>query len=147
METTGRRNLTYSSWHRQLGYNCPAQDLDWIEYDRGIPVAVIEVTTGQLSDLQKKVIKNLIQPEIPAYEVSHNEKLTGFHVKQFLGGDFDDMMGWKGYTEFLYQLRGRIPPRFVKPKIKTALDHIYPWISELTQQEKDELIEELQGDF
>lgn len=43
-EKLGFRDERISSWHRGIGYDFPATDLDFplLEYDRGVPAAVIE---------------------------------------------------------------------------------------------------------
>lgn len=149
-ETTNRRDRSYSVWHRKLGQGCtiPCQDIDYVEYDHGVPVAILELTTSRLAEIQKTVVKNLLKgTDIPAYEVRHNIPLTFFHVIQFVGGDYEGELYWRDYVRFLYSLRGKKAPEsaFVKPEVLGPLGHIRPWLSELTEGEKEELVKELTG--
>jgi len=52
-ERTGWRDQEISARHRRWGFNCPAVDVDFmlIEYDEGIPVAIIDYKLG----LQREV--------------------------------------------------------------------------------------------
>lgn len=41
-ERTGWRDLALSERHRRWGWDCPAVDLDFVEYDQGRAMAVVE---------------------------------------------------------------------------------------------------------
>ncbi len=41
-ERTGWRDAWLSGRHRLWGWDCPWQDIDWLEYDNGHPVALFE---------------------------------------------------------------------------------------------------------
>ena len=146
-ETTGRRDLSYSRWHRRVG-GLYGQDIDWVEFHNFKAVAVIEITTSKLKECQKKVIQSLIKPGIPAFEVRTN--LSGFDVVQFIGGDFQETFGWRAYTDWIFSLRNKKPSTYLEPKVMSPLEHVRPWIDVMTDEEKATLVEELtrpKGDF
>lgn len=52
-ERTGWRDQEISERHRTWGFNCPAVDVDFmlIEYDEGVPVAIIDYKFGLHRDV------------------------------------------------------------------------------------------------
>lgn len=98
-EKIGKRFSEYSKWHRGLGSDYLAVDIDFVEYrtDRGI-VAFIDVT-GNLEDeghilnsekyvwqrtkVQRKILSKLSEISgVPAYFVLHTKDLSLFYVYQ-----------------------------------------------------------------
>lgn len=79
-EKTGERNSDYSLWHRSLGPEFLAVDIDFVDYrkDRGI-VGFLAVT-GRCKDEKHILIKLSIGMNVPAYFVIHDDALSIFHV-------------------------------------------------------------------
>ena len=96
-EKTGIRPSEYSKWHRELGPEFLAVDIDYVEYrnDKGI-VALIDVT-GNMEDerhiinskqyiwnrtvVQRKILSHLSKTlGVPAYFVLHTKDLKTFHI-------------------------------------------------------------------
>ena len=145
---SGRRDLSYSFWRRRMR-NLPMVDLDSVEFHNQRPIAVLELTTGKVTAMQERVIAATIRESIPCFSIHHTASLDGFEVSQFAGPKKPEgIFGWRGFTDWIHNLRGLKAPNYVKPVRLTALDHIKPWLSELTEEEKDELARLLApGDF
>lgn len=121
-EKTGERNSDYSLWHRSLGADFLAIDIDWVEYrkDRGI-VGFLAVT-GKCVDekhiinskrfiwerthLERKILKSLSDSiKAPAYFVIHDNDLSIFHVHD-LSKDLSvfQAMNKEEYSNFIKKL-------------------------------------------
>ena len=96
-EKTGKRPSKYSEWHRSLGREYLAVDIDYVEYriGRGI-VAFIDVT-GEMEDeghiinskkyiwkrttIQRKILSTLSKAlGVPSYFVLHTKDMAMFYV-------------------------------------------------------------------
>ncbi len=121
-EKTGQRNTAYSLWHRSLGSDYYAVDIDYVEFrkDRGI-VAFLSVS-GECVDekhiinskkfiwerakLECKILLKLSQEfNVPSYYVIHTADLAIFHVHKI--GDKLDVfkkMNQKEYSNFIKNL-------------------------------------------
>jgi len=63
-EMTGRRDLTYSGFHRTLASYCYMTDLDFVEYrpERGIiAIGEAKLWNGRLTPFQKSVLDDLVK--------------------------------------------------------------------------------------
>ncbi len=122
LEKTNSRQSPYNDWHRNLGQECYAIDIDWIEYRTNKGIVAIICTTGKLKDnnhiinskpmiwtrteLERKIIKEIATKlNVPGYYVIHSEDLTEFHVHN-LREDLKNYirMGQKEYTDFIKNL-------------------------------------------
>jgi hypothetical protein len=106
-EITGVRDLRYSLWHRTIGPEVYATDLDFIEWrnGRGV-VALIEAKQGRgrLSDFQRKVFCELSQrAKIPFYVVRYDETMTRFTVMR-LPDNYADELSKEEYVDWLKKL-------------------------------------------
>ncbi|KKM81716.1 hypothetical protein LCGC14_1326950 [marine sediment metagenome] len=87
-EQTFQRDLVLCELHRQWGYDVPACDIDFLEYDRGNPVALVEYK--KRNDWQSAVINkdsNLTalvrlgnRARIPVYCVFYSPDHSMFRV-------------------------------------------------------------------
>lgn len=134
-ERTGWRDQKLSQWHRQLGFNAPAVDLDFLllEYDKGLPTAIIEykneraqpVSLGHptyhaLSTLAEKA-------EIPFFIVRYKSDLSDFHVtpvnsyakRKLPKGERN--MTEAIFVKFLYWLRGLKCPREILENLQKII--------------------------
>ena len=101
-EITGRRDLTYSRWHRTLPSYCYMVDIDCVEWrsTKGV-VALIETCIGTAIAYKKKfqlrVLKEIAgKLGVPCYLVIYyprnnyprNDKITLFEVYSLQDGEF-----------------------------------------------------------
>ena len=101
-ERTLFRCAEYSAWHRELGFNCPQLDIDfvehiegtvenaWLEYDRNVPVAIIETKAHfqqlDFSNSQLQTLGNLgTMSGLPFFTVQYDSKAF---TKQGYSGTF-----------------------------------------------------------
>lgn len=115
-EITGKRDLSYSKWHRTIGNKYYMIDFDSVEWrnGRGI-VALIECAlnrTTSLQTLQNKKFEFKVYTEAsremraPAYLVIHNFEMTWFEVYKIIN---EKAIPWrkmqrKEYEEFIKNL-------------------------------------------
>lgn len=117
-ERTGIRDLSYSAWHRTLGPNLPACDLDWIEFDRGVPVALLETKHLQAADeniytaslrAQEKLAEMASLPHfIVRYDVDPPAAMFFIEPRNQWAEQYVDSpcyMDEGEYTRFLHDLR------------------------------------------
>jgi hypothetical protein len=96
-EQTGERCSAYSTFHRELGAECLAVDVDWVEYREGRGIVAFIATTGRCVD-SAHILKckphiwnrTVVEREIlcvlsihvgaPAFYVIHSDDLSVFHV-------------------------------------------------------------------
>lgn len=134
-ESTGWRDQFISEWHRKIGYNAPAMDIDgittsegehegaWIEYDHREPVALFEYkTVGHLEARGWSKLIEEIKPltslanraNLPAYLVVYDSRKPRFLPRclTLTGVDYlgDLWLSERDYAAFLYQIRGRTIP-------------------------------------
>ena len=127
-----RHQMELSKRHRLWGYDCPAVDLDMIEYDNGQPVAVIEYSTMRKVGDDGSVGRNLdviartIQPHIGLFVARYNRRWN-FAVDAVNQAAFDitpwPRHGWMpelDYVTWLYSIRGRELPDTVRWAITAA---------------------------
>ena len=96
-EKTGERNSDYSLWHRSLGSEFLAVDIDFVEYRKNRGIVGLIAVTGRLNDEKhilnsKKFIWKRTSVErdilitlskginVPSYFVIHDISLSIFHV-------------------------------------------------------------------
>lgn len=126
-ERTGWRDQALSLRHRKWGYNCPAVDIDFlmIEYDLGIPAALIEYKHefydfGLMSQRTWNAFRVLCDGRIPLFKVVYSHDLTWFEVEPMndLAIKFTPEKVTFSEYEFvtmLYAIRGRMMPVFTPP--------------------------------
>lgn len=129
-ERTGWRDESLSRRHRHWGFDCPGNDLDWIEYDRGEPVALFEYKNEfaeslMLSNELKSrrplsVFKRLAdRANLPAFICRYASDFAAFKVAPLNAESKKQLpdratMSEIEYVRFLYRLRGRKLPRKVE---------------------------------
>lgn len=109
-----------SDWHRTIGYNCPAVDIDLLllEFDKGEPVALIEYKheRAPLQRTSHPSYKALItlgnRAELPVFAVRYDDSLTWFRVTalntyaQVFIPEKQKVMTEPQYKQFLHNIRG-----------------------------------------
>ena len=122
-ERSGWRDARLSARHRQWGFHVPAADIDFLlaEYDAGEPRALVEYKHERAALVSAKsanlhVLSRLAdRAALPAFVVRYGDDLSWFRVRA-LNERARDMlpetqdMTEDEYVEFLYLVRGRIPP-------------------------------------
>ncbi len=111
-----------SDWHRTLGANLPAVNLDYVlvEYDRGQPRALVEYKHQRTKQLDRthptfQALRELCAPrayELPFYVVRYADDCSWFRVLPFniaagvqVSMEPETKMSERGYTKFLENLR------------------------------------------
>lgn len=123
-ERTSWRDEEISQWHRTLGWDCPAIDMDFLllEYDRGVAVAFIEYKreTAPPQNLKHPSYKAMTgvadAAKLPFFIVRYAGDRSWFRVravnkyaKKYL--PVPELLSEVEYITFLYRLRGRtVPP-------------------------------------
>lgn len=117
-ETIGIRPENYSIWHRSLGAEYPALDIDFVEFRKGKIVAFFGVT-GILKDeshivnskrfiwnrteVERKILLELSQKvRVPSFFVIHTDDMNLFHVHK-IGEDLTKFtrMNQSEYADFI----------------------------------------------
>jgi len=136
-ERTGWRDETISRWHRTLGTNCPAVDIDFLmcEYDSEEPCCLVEYkyVSAEQKDLNDPTYRTLIRlgerAILPVFEVRWTHALSDFRVwplnhiaeivaKRLLATEERDVVGRyrlsrDAYVKLLYGIRHRAIPASV----------------------------------
>lgn len=122
-EITGWRDLALNDEHRKWGWNCPAVDLDhlFLEYDKGIPVAVMEYKreTAPLQYLTDPTYRAIIELTkrgcIPFFVVRYAKDFSWWKVRQ--ANEFAEkilpeikIFTRKEWIQWMHQLRGYALP-------------------------------------
>lgn len=96
-ETIGARPSNYSEWHRTLGIDFKAVDIDFVEYRESRGIVGLFGVTGRCKDknhinnskkyiiqrtyVERKILKELAEgKDYSSYLVIHTEDLSVFHV-------------------------------------------------------------------
>lgn len=118
-EKTGERNSEYSAWHRTLGPDYYAIDIDFVEYRMGKGIVAFMAVTGKCVDenhimnskpyiwqrttMEREILLILSQKvNVPAFFVIHTNDLQIFHVHK-IGDDLKEYkkMNRQEYGEFI----------------------------------------------
>tara|TARA_Y100000310_G_scaffold318724_1_gene373138 strand:- start:1642 stop:2037 length:396 start_codon:yes stop_codon:yes gene_type:complete len=126
VERTGWRDQGLSNRHRAWGWDCPAVDIDFLmlEYDTGIPVALIEYKHARAKMQSQnhpsyRAISTLAtRANIPFYAVRYTNDYSQYRIiplndlaKAITPHRID--LSEQDYVNFLYDLRNR-PPHFLR---------------------------------
>lgn len=119
-ERTGWRDERISRLHREWGYDCPAVDIDFllIEYDEGIPVALVEYKHEEAQPVDRdhpsyRAMLHLTSAaDIPLFVVRYSDDLSQWAVTPIgyiarLLIHQKTTMTQAQFIDFLYELRGR----------------------------------------
>jgi hypothetical protein len=141
-EATHWRDEKISEWHRKIGRDAPAVDLDTIvstsdlvvdgynfdmvEYDNMEPVAIIDYKAGDNWKFNANILvqaKLATRAGLPSFVVEYNEDQTQFTVyptneigKKKL--NTNATLSEKQFVKFLYWLRGREVPGEVLARLR-----------------------------
>lgn len=137
-ERSGWRDRDISKRHREWGFNCPATDVDFLEYDQGRGVALCEWKheRAKMYDSEKdvniKALRNLANSaKIPFFVIIRANDLSWFDVypenktakETMTRGGLDDhcfrATSELDFVQFLYWLRGRVVPDAIANYIET----------------------------
>ena len=135
LERTGWRDQRLSERHRAWGIDCPAADIDFLllEYDRGLPVALVEYKHEQKGYFTQAhptfhAIKELAdRAGIPFFIARYSADISSFHL---LSGNLlaetyipygEETMTEAEYVRFLYKLRGYDCPQSIIDGLKVAV--------------------------
>lgn len=128
-ERTGWRDLGLSARHREWGWDCPAIDIDFLEYDRGKAVALIEYKHEKARQQKpshpsfRALVDLADRASLPCFAVRYAVDFSWFVVVPLNGIAKDELservkMTEDQYVHFLYRLRGRIFPEHVKDNLR-----------------------------
>lgn len=134
-ERTGWRDLSFLRRHRDWGWDCPALDIDFLEYDHKLAVALVEYkmrpnlqtcTTPQETDKGYANIAALInlgnRASLPVFLVFYKHKwnfvVTPLNHYAAQTQPPKGIISELQYVQFLYQLRGRHLPDEITAKLK-----------------------------
>lgn len=137
-ERTGWRDMSLSLRHREWGYDCPAIDIDFLEYDKGRAIALCEwkherapLHTNDANMRARRDLAN--RAGVPLFVIYRCEKLSWFEIypensiarEMFSSsgvepGPYRTQGGEIELVQFLYWLRGRVLPDSVIDKIKST---------------------------
>jgi hypothetical protein len=133
-EQTGWRDQRLSEWHRKLGDNLPATDIDFllVEFDMEKAVALIEYKKENAEPVSPKasgivVLRRLADASgIPFFVVRYAENLRLFkiHAANGQAHDYVSTVVEKDkveYVEWLYSIRGRSVPVEIIQKLRSGL--------------------------
>lgn len=110
----------YRDWHRTLGSDLPATDVDFVEYDARRPVALFEIKHQNVGGVRRddaniETLIRLAEPrnsELPLFICFHDDDLSDFLVRgvnragvQRLGASSRVPMSESVYINFLRGLR------------------------------------------
>ncbi len=122
-ERTGWRDEGISKWHRKLGWNCPAVDIDFLllEYDKGKACALIEYKNEHAAlqcpshPTYRAMIDLGNRANLPVMAVRYTSDYKTFKVIPLNGVAKEllperKVMEEKEYVTFLYGIRGRKVP-------------------------------------
>lgn len=137
-ERTSYRDLSFLRRHRDWGWNCPGEDIDFIEYDHKLAVALVEykmrynLQTCNTPKESDKGYSNLValidlgnKASLPVFLVFYKHKWN-FRIsplnhyattKQPPEGILSELQ----FVQFLYQLRSRELPNEIKAKLKSDI--------------------------
>lgn len=117
-ERTGWRDRALSERHRQWGWNCPAMDIDFLEFHNGEPVALLECKheCARQWDLGGKpalaFIRLAERAGLPAFYVVHSDDFSWWWVQALNTiaadklGATDRTLTESEFISLLYTLRG-----------------------------------------
>lgn len=122
-ERTGERDLGLSLRHRSWGWDAPALDLDFLEYDHGHPVALIEYYrygNGEGKNPDHPSMRALAKlgtlAQIPVFTARYTPDFQHWWVEalnEYAGPHVGDGKAFNSELEFvtfLYRLRNRGVP-------------------------------------
>lgn len=126
-----RRDLGYSVRHRLYGRDCPACDLDFIEFDGGQPAALVEMKWQHERDSSAPVMATLEaladRARLPLFVARHAEDFATFEVtpvnalaRRFLAGR--TILTEREWVVLLYRVRNRVAP----PELLAGLGRAKP---------------------
>ena len=122
-ERSGWRDRELSQRHRRWGWNCPAMDIDFLEFHAGEPVALIECKLEHARpwDLAAKAAQAFVRladrAALPAFYVVRAADFSWWrvqalndHARDRLGVDLR-VLSEPEFVSLLYALRGlNLPP-------------------------------------
>ena len=121
LEKTGVRASNYSVWHRLLGPEYFAVDVDFVEYRANRGIVALLAVTGECNDefhilnskkyiwarteLERKILAELsAKLGVSAYYVIHTRDLSLFHVHNLADLGIFQVMGSQKYAKFIKDL-------------------------------------------
>ena len=129
-ERTFQRDMKLLLRHRQWGFNIPAVDIDFLEYDNRKSVALVEYKKAQdlaqcspaLTDANLQALVDLgDRARIPVFCTFYKglKWYRVFPVNEFAKqkGPPDGILSEYKYVDFLYWLKGRQMPEHIREKL------------------------------
>lgn len=126
-ERSGWRDAEFSARHRLYGYDCAFSDVDWIEYDRGKVVAIVEIKNEHASrdrlenDLTRnwspiRALRDLgTRAGVPVFLCIYQSEFNWFeisplniHATKYV--ESTSLLSERQWVEILYRVRGRTMP-------------------------------------
>ncbi|MDL2254338.1 hypothetical protein LJC49_09795 [Ruminococcaceae bacterium OttesenSCG-928-I18] len=139
LERSNWRDEALSKRHRLWGWDCPAVDLDFVmlEYDKSLPVAVIEYKNENAKPVDKahpsmRAMAELAnRAQIPFFVCKYQSRFQWFEVTamniiaipkiSISKKNSKLLLTEEQYVRFLYFLRGRAVPPEVMQDIRKAV--------------------------
>lgn len=136
------RDVDYSDRHRLYGFNVPATDVDFVEYDRGWPKAIIEMKHEKAGKVEYLTDRNIIclrnlanMAGLPLFVARRAHDMSWVRVTAgnelacpFLGQPIPNETGSQmtevEWVLFLYKIRGREPG----PCAKAEINNLPPFV-------------------
>lgn len=118
-ERTGKRDLALNDRHRLWGWNVPAEDLDFVEYDNKKAVALVEYKKENAPPVPRTDVNLLVlcdladRAGLPAFVVRYAFDFSWWTVRALNGIAMEIVpkpmlkISEKEYVDFLYKIRGR----------------------------------------
>ena len=155
------RDLTFHSARRSYGNNIPCTDLDFVEYDHLIPVALKELKSrrshwreGRRTASARVQLKIAQMLGIPYFIDEHSDDFSSVSVcriSEFNGRmpviENESQLSLIEYVEHLYTIREREMPELVRIRVPerlepvTRLKYAEHLVDEMTDSEKQALID------
>ncbi len=130
-ERSGWRDENISRRHRDWGWDVPAVDIDFLEYDHETPISIIEYKQRNLrTDVSLKLNSGMRalskladMAKIPFFAVFYMDNLAYFRIfaVNSLAHEVDiprQILSEKEYVSWLYTLRGRPIPSNISKQLK-----------------------------
>lgn len=130
-EVTFRRDMELLKRHRDWGFNVPAEDIDFLEYDERKAIALVEYkrrinleeVSADLSDANIQALMDLgNRASIPVFSAFYTPDRKRFRVfglndrgKGY--GPPREVISEYKYVDFLYWVRGRTMPKEIGEKL------------------------------
>ena len=128
-EARAARLLEMSDRHRLYGWDCPVEDLDFLEYDHGRAVALVEYKHEKAAPIDLghpsvRALENLgTRAGVPVFVVKHAADFSWFNclgINKLARERLGAIERWTEaeWVALLYEIRGRTVPSEILEKLR-----------------------------